>query len=162
MSSQLENSEIYKYIRDTNIEKIKEWINKCLRDNNRKAIMYAKKLNINKKKGWNDIIVIICSYLIPTELDKSLEYYGPPLFYASSLNKLKIVKILLESNADVNIKNNLNRTPLIWSTICGNNDMVELLINSKANKKIEDNNYFTALLYAIKYNHNNIIKLLEE
>ena len=77
------------------------------------------------------------------------------LIYASSFIKSdrndKIVKLLLEHNADPNVQDNIGKTALMYS-VCDTKytnpeKTVEMMLNYNANINIQDKNGNTALVY---------------
>lgn len=59
-----------------------------------------------------------------------------------------VTNSLLRAGADVDVKDNKGKTPLIHAAEFGHHETVELLINSGANIQEKDNNNMTALAYA--------------
>ena len=60
------------------------------------------------------------------------------MHYACDEGNLKIVEILLNANCNINIKNNLNKTPLHLSTQKGYFDITKKLIEFGAYIKNQD------------------------
>ena len=87
---------------------------------------------------------------------------GPsPLIYASSWNKIEIVKLLITYGADVNIKDKNGLTALMWAARKGHHDIVESLLNAKAKKNMKSNQNLSALDYALQEKHVDIADLLQ-
>src|SRR5690606_1920302 len=72
----------------------------------------------------------------------------------------KTVKLLIENNANLNIRNNCGETALIWASGKGRTKIVKLLIENNANLDIQNKNCKTALMFGSV--HFDIIKLLIE
>jgi ankyrin repeat protein len=94
-----------------------------------------------------------------------------PLLMASAKGHLEVVKNLLHSGTDVNVKGYLGYTPLIWASRMGRLETVKYLLQSGANMdaktkhdvrfyKVEDD--LTSMLMASRYGHLQIVKYLHE
>jgi ankyrin repeat protein len=87
-----------------------------------------------------------------------------PLMIAANDNNLEIVKILVESGANVNLKNKENgKTALMYAAGNGYTEVCQYLINSKGillNAK--DKAGKTALMYAVFFARKEIVQLLIE
>lgn len=87
--------------------------------------------------------------------EKDLE--TPPIFIAVDYGQLTVVRVLAESsNADMNILDSNEYTPLQWASWNGNEEMVKLLIEKGA--RVDQG----ALDLAKEYKHKNIVALLME
>ena len=126
---------------------------------------------INKlsKEGYS-VLTLACyysnndvaSYLIEHVKDiNSKSGYGTPLMAATVKKNSKLVKLLLENNANPNLTDQNNSTALHFSVIFNQQEIIELLIKYKANPNIKDNRGNTALDYAKITNNNKIIQLLK-
>ena len=73
-----------------------------------------------------------------------------------------VVKLLLESKADVDSKDNNNQTPLSWAAQNGHEAVVKLLLESKADVDSKDNNNKTPLWWAAENRHEAVVKLLRK
>ena len=81
--------------------------------------------------------------------------------YAAMLGDVEIVKLLLESNINLEIKNNENNlTPLHFATIYGHAPVVQLLLNAGANLESRNNEDETPLHCAATKGHAKIVGLL--
>lgn len=87
-----------------------------------------------------------------------------PLLKATADNKFEISKLLIESGADVNVKNiNDNNTPLLWATYRNNTEISKLLIESGAEVNVYGEIFgkrHTPLIWAVMNNNLEICKLL--
>ena len=126
---------------------------------------------INKlsKEGYS-VLTLACyysnndvaSYLIEHVKDiNSKSGYGTPLMAATVKKNSKLVKLLLENNANPNLTDQNNSTALHFSVIFNQQEIIELLMKYKANPNIKDNRGNTALDYAKITNNSNIIQLLK-
>ena len=126
---------------------------------------------INKlsKEGYS-VLTLACyysnndvaSYLIEHVKDiNSKSGYGTPLMAATVKKNSKLVKLLLEKNANPNLTDQNNSTALHFSVIFNQQEIIELLMKYKANPNIKDNRGNTALDYAKITNNSNIIQLLK-
>ncbi|MFP3035496.1 MAG: ankyrin repeat domain-containing protein [Wolbachia sp.] len=67
---------------------------------------------------------------------------------------------LMGGHADVNAKDNMERTALHYSAYFNDTDMVELLLKAGADIDAQDNLGRTALHYAACFNNTNMVELL--
>lgn len=82
---------------------------------------------------------------------------------AASYNRKDIINALLEAGADINIRDKLGETPLIYAVQTGGKETVRLLIHSGANINIQDILGRTPLICVSKgIGHSEIAKLLIE
>lgn len=86
-----------------------------------------------------------------------------PLFIViqSSCNK-KIIELLLQSGAKVNLKNPEGKTPLHFMVTRNNPCCVKLLLKYKAELNVQDNYGMTPLHEAVFYNQSRSVKILLE
>ncbi|KAI8902699.1 hypothetical protein BC833DRAFT_572139, partial [Globomyces pollinis-pini] len=61
----------------------------------------------------------------------------------------------------INIKDNIGKTPLMYSTIFNHYDITELLLLNNANPNIKDDQQWTCLTWALLNNHTTLIQLLK-
>ena len=76
-----------------------------------------------------------------------------PLHYAVHSNRLELVKILVEHNADVNIGGEMEATPLHYAVFSGSIQIVKYLINNGADYNLVDekNLSHSFLVYQCKH-----------
>ncbi|QSH41915.1 ankyrin repeat domain-containing protein [Lentisphaerota bacterium ZTH] len=74
-----------------------------------------------------------------------------PLISAIYFNNWEIARELIKGGADVNLGDNMRRTPLMWAAMRGNKDMVKFLIEHGA--KVNDRDIYgrNAFQYAMAY-----------
>ena len=77
-----------------------------------------------------------------------------------SSGNIKLFKLFLKYNANLNIKGPDGKTPLIHAIITKNKTMIKLLLKKGANIFASDNNNKTVLMYASQYGDKNLIKKL--
>ena len=70
------------------------------------------------------------------------------LLKAADDGNIKAVKQYLDDGADVNTKDNLGRTPLLWAALNGHKEIVELLIDKDANVNAQQDDGITPLDYS--------------
>jgi ankyrin repeat protein len=85
---------------------------------------------------------------------------GTPLQAAAFEGDIEIVKLLLNKNADPNIKGGMNVTALHAASYRGFTDIVRLLITHGANVNCEGGDHVTALGAADFAAHTDIVELL--
>ena len=61
--------------------------------------------------------------------------HGTPLFQASQVGRLEVVRLLLGRGADVNVRGLFNRTPFQVATREGHTQVAQLLLEHDANEK---------------------------
>jgi hypothetical protein len=83
-----------------------------------------------------------------------------PLIRATLLNNYKIVKLLLEYNANPNLYDLAKTTPLHIAARKGNIEIVKILLKYNANPNLQDFSGFTSLLRAISNQNTEVAKLL--
>lgn len=84
-----------------------------------------------------------------------------PLYIATEIENIFIIKLLLEHNANVNAQNKDGRTSLHAAVETLNFDIVKLLLDSEADMLIEDTNGETPLSIVEAQESEDFIKLLE-
>ncbi|KAK7961065.1 hypothetical protein PG996_011705 [Apiospora saccharicola] len=72
----------------------------------------------------------------------------------------KVVRLLLEHNAECNSKDSLGLTPLLYAIVGGHEDVVELLLSHGAGIGHVDNAHGSALHWAVMHDHPRILKRL--
>ncbi|XP_063404286.1 alpha-latrotoxin-Sg1a-like [Mytilus trossulus] len=83
-----------------------------------------------------------------------------PLFQASAGGFIEIVKILVESGADVNFCDNNNRSPLFVASEEGHSDVVSYLIKNGGDVHMCNEHGTSPLLASIENGHLNVLKTL--
>ena len=94
-----------------------------------------------------------------------LEIGWPPLIYASRFGRSEIVSLLLEADADPNIKGNLDGcTPAMAACSCQDNDKVieifKILLKYKADLSITDRDGKNVLIYTTKSGNLELVEFL--
>lgn len=72
----------------------------------------------------------------------------PPLIDSASKGDIDTCRALLCEGADVNMKDTLGRTPLMWASAFGRFEVCQLLIEAGADLEIRDMYHWTAFHHA--------------
>ena len=84
-----------------------------------------------------------------------------PLQYAILNHQTDIARYLIEQNADINLKDKDNDSPLHYTGIFGNREIAELLLAKGATSLIEGNNrQMTPLHFACERGHAEVVELM--
>ena len=125
--------------------------------------------NLNKKlvnvARVNDLRQVKECIAIGANVNASVHFsghYTSALIVSSEKGNYEIVKYLLESGADVNIRNSNGETALIKAAAKKNYRVIKLLIESGADVNVKSGNAHTALIMASTIDDFNTIKLLIE
>ncbi|KAI0860623.1 ankyrin repeat-containing domain protein, partial [Xylaria cubensis] len=86
---------------------------------------------------------------------------GPTVLHrAVRTGNSKVVRLLLEHNADCNSKDSAGLTPLLCAIISGHEEVLELLLSHGAGIEHVDNAHRSALHWAVLHNRHRILKRL--
>ena len=120
----------------------------AVKNNDVTKVEYALKSNINVNEqdddGFTPLIYATCNFRTDEVLDRTA---------TDSDNlaiNLAIVKLLLESEADVNNSGKTGSTPLIWAAQFGNPAVVVLLLTNEANVNEKNSSGHGPLTCAVK------------
>ena len=75
---------------------------------------------------------------------------------------VRLVKLLLSNQADIDARDELGRTPLIYAVVKNKADVVDLLISLGADIHAKDNNGYDAVRYATIRQHARILASLRK
>jgi ankyrin repeat protein len=75
-------------------------------------------------------------------------------------NRVKIARMLIDNDANINVKDENGITPLMTATLRNYPKMVRMLIISNADSRIEDKNGDTALIHSIRTNNMECFSIL--
>jgi ankyrin repeat protein len=96
-------------------------------------------------------------------------YGTTPLIYASSRERVDVVKVLLKNGAYVNVNSPVVGTALMMASSLGNVELVKLLISKGADLNTKGTDYFdrkkakkTALQLAKENNQREVVKILKK
>ncbi|GJQ86694.1 hypothetical protein Trydic_g19789 [Trypoxylus dichotomus] len=113
-------------------------------------------LEIAIKNGDDDIVRILLAH----KANINVEYENTPLRCAITTQNMNIIRMLLQSGADVDYVDRSNRTPLIYAIMTENKDIVQLLLEYKADVNLKSNNGYIPLCVAIETQKLEVIELL--
>jgi ankyrin repeat protein len=84
------------------------------------------------------------------------------LINAAKNGDLALVKSLIAAGVDMNAKNNVGYTALIFASQQGHVEVVRALLAAKADMNAKDNDDMTALIRASQGGHDEVVKLLRQ
>jgi len=87
---------------------------------------------------------------------------GSDYFGIATLGFTIIVKVLLDNNADVNMKNEHGNTALIIASETEDSSIVKILLKSKADIHVKNTHGDTALSIARKLEHTTMVSLFNQ
>lgn len=85
-----------------------------------------------------------------------------PLYWRLKNGHELVVKLLIEQNVNIEVKDNDGWTPLSWAAENGHEEVVKLLLGKNADAESEDINGWTPLLWAATNGYEGEIRLLLE
>lgn len=141
------------------LEDLKKIIAEDPTEINRKDSKERSLLSIACQNGYEEIV----KYFVDNNdsLINEQDVFGYfPVHFCAQLNNLKCLKILFDSGASLQIKNNEGETPLHLAAVNGHYETVEWLCDHKANFNIIDTNERTAYDLAVKYGHEEVANYL--
>lgn len=75
---------------------------------------------------------------------------------------MTLVVSALEADAEINVVNKKQMTPLLYASHAGNIEMVKFLISKGADVNVKDKRGRTAIMHAAHKGNQELMKLLEE
>lgn len=87
---------------------------------------------------------------------------GTALHAASFAGHLRIVRSLLRHGVDVDVRDNANRTPLLFASGWGQRNVVQCLLDHGADVNLQDDNHKTPLSWAAYRGHVDTVRVLLE
>ncbi|XP_078482468.1 transient receptor potential cation channel subfamily A member 1 homolog [Ciona intestinalis] len=124
-------------------------------------------LHVTVNKGHRDLTLELIAW--SGKLDEVLQFVNlsrahnvTPLHIAASQGHMEITKLLIESGARVNARNDSLATPLLLAAQHNNFAIVELLLQYNAELEIRDKDNLTPLLIVCKQGHLETISWLVE
>jgi len=89
------------------------------------------------------------------------EFGKNALTYAAANGNEFMIKCILQAGGDINSRDYLNKTPLMYAVSkAGNLKIVELLLQAGANPAAIDNQHNSVLMYAVLYGDLSIVEML--
>ena len=83
-----------------------------------------------------------------------------PIYIATDKDNAKAVAALISHGADVNVRNEGRRTPLMNASEWGNLEIATMLMNAGADKELKHVSGWTATDFARKNNRKDVMELL--
>ena len=133
-------------------------------------ILYSNNANFDIRSYKNSTILSyavgegkleIVKYLLKIGMSKYInDKVQPPLSLAVHWKYINIIELLIENNADINLKDGLGNTPLIDTIINGNYQITKILLKHKANPYIKSKNGQNSVTL-LKRKHKQIQELLK-
>lgn len=131
-----------------------------------------KKPNLNRILPKQNPLVIMCIYnyrldilkkLLDTGADPNISSHHDLslLMLACSVNSFEAVELILKYNPDLNMKNSINQTALMFAVIAKNEQIVDLLLGKGAYTAVVDDRGNDAMAYALQSEFKPIIKRLK-
>lgn len=140
-------------------------------------------VNINRPLGTHSLTALmyachgshfeLVKYLVndlKADVNKSIDLLTPMMLACSAVSDsnssendgriLKIVKLLVEQKAGINVRNRVGETPFMFAISNGYDSVVEYLLNHNVSLEACDNTGNTALFYAVNNNRYKIAKML--
>lgn len=161
---------VYKII--TMNKQNKQFIKEIIRKNNfnklNKLLNNGVDINVQNKDGNTPLIISLIYYYYHSYLNTPLRNIGHCIlsaftskyYYLEDISQNDIIDYLVNNGANVNIKNNKNKTALMYASTYDNFNIVNYLLKHGADPNIKDNYGYTALTYASIYSDKTICKCL--
>jgi hypothetical protein len=107
----------------------------------------------------------LANYLIlshPEDINVESGTWGAPLHVASRSGNSEVIDLLLQQNADVNVKSTsyYNWTPLHFASTFGHAKLVQLFLDRGADVDAQSSGYNTSLRFATRDGHLEVARLL--
>lgn len=109
--------------------------------------------------GYNEAFQFFAAEF-PINLDFKNSQNKTLLHFASENNDLDIVQIWISQNAEIDVQDVIQTTPLMLASREGHLTVCSLLIDNGANVNHHDKFSYSPLTYAIDGNHIEVVKLL--
>ncbi len=106
------------------------------------------------------ILVAFLGFAVFSE-DANQEYLNKRLIQASSLDTETVMN-LISSGAELNTRDAMGMTPLMWAAYKGKRSTVVYLLERGADSHLKSNDGYTALMLADLMNRPTIVQLLRE
>jgi ankyrin repeat protein len=121
-------------------------------------------INLTNNRNENALIMAVkkdFQNIVELLLAKPDIYCGyTALIKAAELGHTKIIQLLLENGADINLTDYYNNSALMMATQSGHTEIVQLLLDKGADINRTNNRNENALIMAVKKDFKNIVELL--
>lgn len=129
--------DIHKAVRDGDIEKVKQLLEKDNELVKLRDINNDTPLHLACRAAHKEIVELLI--LNGADVNAKNDYGRSPLHLAwREKGSARISQILIENGADINLKNNFGETPLSVAVAVGNKDMLNVLIKNNVKVPITD------------------------
>jgi len=108
--------------------------------------------------GNYDVVLFLVNKLDSIDVKSD---YGSPLMAAVVKGETKIVSLLIENNANLNLTDKNGTTALHYAVMFRNYDIIKLLLEADADFNLKDNRNQSALDYALIFKDQTIINLFK-
>lgn len=127
-----------------------------------RVCVYAIQSILNMEGSWSEdeMNQHIDTYINMYDINSNSSAGFTPLFYATSLNDLRVVQVLLNKGADPDVKNIHGHSPLFIASSKGNTELVKELVSNGANVDLQDQSGKTPLMFAAANGHVEAAKYL--
>eukprot|EP00762_Andalucia_godoyi_P005471 ANDGO_08400.mRNA.1 Tankyrase len=128
---------------------------------NTKSATGSTALHLAVNRSMASMVELLIPYVNDPSVSEKPECGGlTPLHAASQSGNVKIIELLCDAKAEVNIMDSLGYTPLHWAAKKGHLDAVKVLLSRGANPEIQDLMGKTAYYWAREFGHKQICELL--
>lgn len=114
-------------------------------------------MRLNRNRFFSALCALLLFFfvLIPAQATPNDDLYE-----AAMLGQLASLKRALSRGANVNARDDIGRTPLMWTAMTGHPRIAKLLIKKGSDVNVHDDGKWTALMQAADYGHADVVSVL--